>query len=495
MSKKKQKKTSTSGLSSPSKPSVPPRPHASNKPQYDRAALREDLVLGRFKSFDPDAEAREKQRAAEAAEAAAALAKKRAERLTFTRLITWWASKTIEARKANAPGGKKPQYADIKIPEHWPTPQIPREELQRVKGPRLSRTLYWWLTASKSTPASRTAPSRPPPKYPALQLSPEKPTSLAPLTTTQKAKRARGLYWIAGLGVWAMTSYGAYLYLQYSKAHRIYEQNEREYALGAKSRPEVDTLEVYEGISDRYDAGVRTSERFIGMPLLRRWMLWGLEGDVLEASAGTGRNNPYYNIGRISSITMVDNSPKMLEIAKSDFHKRYPSYGQIAFAAQDASEPISSPSGEGFDRVVQTMGLCSQKSPVDTLRNLERHCKPGGKILLLEHGRSHYAWLNSILDTYVLDHARSWGCFWNRDIGQLLRESGLVVTRISRFHLGTTWLIEASPRPRDAAQVRDETAQPGSLAGDRDCAVKGQPASGAAHATDASESPGGSTAS
>ncbi|KAF3919420.1 hypothetical protein ABW21_db0208009 [Orbilia brochopaga] len=438
------------------KPSTAPRP-TPKKPQHDREALREDKLLGRFKAFDPDAEAREKQKATEAAKAAAALAKKPVERITFSRLMTWWASKMIEARKTNAPAGMEPYYADIKIPAHWPTPHLPLEELQR--------------------------------------LSPEKPTSFKPLTTAQKVNRARGIYWIAGLGVWAMTSYGAYLYLQYSKARRIYEQDEREYALGFRVRPEVDTLQVYEGISDRYDAGVRTSERFIGMPLLRRWMLWGLEGDVLEASAGTGRNNPYYDVGRISSITMVDNSPNMLEIAKSDFQRRYPSYGQIAFAAQDASEPISSPSGEGFDRVVQTMGLCSQKSPVDTLRNLERHCKPGGKILLLEHGRSHYDWLNSILDTYVLDHARSWGCFWNRDIGQLLRESGLVVTRISRFHLGTTWLIEASPRPRDAAQLRDETAQPGSLAGDRDCTAKGQPESADVQATDASESPGGSTAS
>ncbi|KAJ6262329.1 hypothetical protein Dda_3136 [Drechslerella dactyloides] len=470
MSKKRQKKGSPSGSgSSPH--------HAPTKAQYDRTAAREDIVQGRFKAIDPAAEAREQRRAAEAAQAAAALAKKQAERL-----MTWWAAKMIEARKANAPPGMEPRYADIKIPEHWPTPQIPPEELQRLKGPRLSRTIYWWLTASNSTPsASHPAPPRPPPKYPTMKLSPDKPSSLTPLTPAQRTKRVRGIYWIAGLGVWAMTSYGAYLYLQYGKAHRIYEQNEREYALGFRSRPEVDTLEVYEGISDRYDAGVRLSELFIGMPLLRRWMLWGLEGDVLEASAGTGRNNPYYDVGRCSSITMVDNSPNMLEIAKSDFHKtdgyltrpgRYPNYGRIAFAAQDASSPISSPSGEGFDRVVQTMGLCSQKSPVATLRNLERHCKPGGKILLLEHGRSHYDWLNRILDTYVLDHARSWGCFWNRDIGQLLQESGLVVSRISRFHLGTTWLIEASPRPRSAAQLRDETAQPGSLAGDRDCAER-----------------------
>ncbi|EPS43868.1 hypothetical protein H072_2118 [Dactylellina haptotyla CBS 200.50] len=303
--------------------------------------------------------------------------------------------------------------------------------------------------ASPTTAPKVASSSRPPPrpgqKYPNIVLGDQKRPDLTP---AQKIKRVKGIYWITGLGVYALSSYGVYLYIQYGKAVKLQEENEREYSLGLKHRPEVDTNKVYEKISGNYDSSVRFSEWFMGMSLLRRWMLWGLEGDILEASAGTGRNNPYYHAAKCRSITMVDNSPKMLEIAKTDFQSRYPHYGHISFAAQDASQPIKSPSGEGFDRVIQTMGLCSQKSPVETLKNLEQHCRPGGKILLLEHGRSHYNWLNSILDAYVLDHARSWGCFWNRDIGKLLEESGLVVTKISRFHLGTTWLIEASPRPR-----------------------------------------------
>ncbi|KAK6528935.1 hypothetical protein TWF694_004164 [Orbilia ellipsospora] len=298
----------------------------------------------------------------------------------------------------------------------------------------------------KAAPSSRPPP-RPGQKYPNINLEEEKSSSTT-FTPAQRIKRIKGVYWISGIGVYALTAYGVYLYIQYNKAVDINKDNERQYKLGLKNRPDVDTNQVYERISENYDSNVRFSEWFMGMSLLRRWMLWGLQGDILEASAGTGRNNPYYHVGKCKSITMVDNSPRMLEIAKSDFEKRHPEYGHISFAAQDASQPIKSPSGEGFDQVIQTMGLCSQKSPVETLRNLERHCKPDGKILLLEHGRSHYEWLNNILDAYVLDHARNWGCFWNRDIGRLLEESGLVVNKISRFHLGTTWLIEASPRPR-----------------------------------------------
>ncbi|KAK6361845.1 hypothetical protein TWF730_005557 [Orbilia blumenaviensis] len=322
------------------------------------------------------------------------------------------------------------------------------QKLERVQPPRI-------LSQGPGAPRTPLRPPAPKQKYPNIVVD-ERPSTT--LTSAQKIKRVKGIYWITGIGVYALSSYGVYLYIQYGKAVKLNDENEKQYRLGVKDRPDIDTHQVYENISGKYDSNVRWSEFFMGMPFLRRWMMWGLQGDVLEASAGTGRNNAYYPVRNCKSVTMVDNSPNMLIIAKDDFERRYPRYGHISFSPQDASQPIKSPSGEGFDRVVQTMGLCSQKCPVETLRNLEQHCKPGGKILLLEHGRSHYDWLNNILDAYVLDHARNWGCFWNRDIGRLLEESGLVVTKISRFHLGTTWLIEASPRSRN----QDQTTEPGS---------------------------------
>lgn len=38
-----------------------------------------------------------------------------------------------------------------------------------------------------------------------------------------------------------------------------------------------------------------------------------LQGDVLEISAGTGRNMPYYNFDRVNNITFTDLSPGMLK--------------------------------------------------------------------------------------------------------------------------------------------------------------------------------------
>lgn len=196
-----------------------------------------------------------------------------------------------------------------------------------------------------------------------------------------------------------------------------------------------------------------------------------MKGDVLEVSAGTGRNSGYYPLKKCNSITMVDTSTSMLEEARKKFKgwlipfsrsnnltlflikiliygtEQYPKYKNIRFIVQDAAEPIRLPqTGKEYDTVIQSMGLCSHSSPVELLRNLGKTCKrDGGKIILLEHGRSHYKWLNDVLDSLAPKHAETWGCWWNRDVEAILKESGLVIDKISRYHFGTTYWIEARP--------------------------------------------------
>lgn len=72
---------------------------------------------------------------------------------------------------------------------------------------------------------------------------------------------------------------------------------------------------------------------------------------------------------------------------------------------------------------------------------MSRVCKPGGKILLLEHGRSHYNWLSRILDQNAVKHAKKWGCWWNRDILSILRAAGLEIETHKSFHFGTTHYV------------------------------------------------------
>ncbi|TDH69948.1 hypothetical protein CCR75_007565 [Bremia lactucae] len=92
-----------------------------------------------------------------------------------------------------------------------------------------------------------------------------------------------------------------------------------------------------------------------------------------------------------------------------------------------------------FDTVVDTFGLCSMDDPAHALKEMQRVCKKtSGRILLLEHGQSSFAWLSGILDKFADLHAQKWGCHWNRDIVALLDQAGLEVETMHRFHFGTT---------------------------------------------------------
>lgn len=49
------------------------------------------------------------------------------------------------------------------------------------------------------------------------------------------------------------------------------------------------------------------------------------------------------------------------------------------------------------------------------------------------------------------EHFRKWGCWWNRDIERIVRQAGLEVESLSRWHFGTTYLCVARP-PQHAAR-------------------------------------------
>lgn len=98
-----------------------------------------------------------------------------------------------------------------------------------------------------------------------------------------------------------------------------------------------------------------------------------------------------------------------------------------------------------FDTVVDMFGLCSYDDPVRALREMSRVCKPGGKLLLVEHGRGDTPRVNNHLDKWAPRHAKNWGCWWNRDIRRVVRLSGLTVEKWDNKHFGTSHYIVAKP--------------------------------------------------
>jgi methyltransferase OMS1 len=209
----------------------------------------------------------------------------------------------------------------------------------------------------------------------------------------------------------------------------------------------------------------------MGLGKKRRDLVQMARGNVLEVSCGTGRNLPFYELGErrgadrdgraivlgCRSVTFLDLSPQMVAITQEKFKHLYPAFSGVAFQAGDAGsvgpptvQRAASARGElplFFDTILQTMGLCSMPDPAATLRHLGSLTEPTrGRILLLEHGRSHYDWLNRILDNLAPAHADRHGCWWNRDIGEIVRESGLEIVEEKRWHLGTTWRYVLRPK-------------------------------------------------
>lgn len=98
-----------------------------------------------------------------------------------------------------------------------------------------------------------------------------------------------------------------------------------------------------------------------------------------------------------------------------------------------------------FDTVVDSLTVCTYPDPVATLRELARVCRPGGRLLLLEHGRSSVGWIGRLQDRQADRHARTLGCRWNREPLELVREAGLVPVEAERSFLGVFHRIVAQP--------------------------------------------------
>lgn len=275
---------------------------------------------------------------------------------------------------------------------------------------------------------------------------------------------------LGGITVLAFSSYSFYLYASLQRA----------IAEGTSIDIPADVSQRYNSIATTFDSSVESTENLIGLTRLRRKLVQQASGNVCEVSIGTGRNLTFYDWdfksfngmgnqltkrGKVKSFTAVDKSTEMLEIAHEKFSKEYPDLLGVRWVVQDAAEPLPSPPASAnersgnkkrkkYDTIVQTMGLCSTSDPVRLLKNLGESVEDDGRILLLEHGRGTWNWLNQVLDGLAPRHAIEFGCIWNKDIGKIVEDSGLEIVKMKRKHFGTTWWIELRPRRHEAAETR-----------------------------------------
>jgi ubiquinone/menaquinone biosynthesis C-methylase UbiE len=103
-----------------------------------------------------------------------------------------------------------------------------------------------------------------------------------------------------------------------------------------------------------------------------------------------------------------------------------------------------------FDTIVATFVFCSVPNPIRGLAELERVCKSGGKVVLLDHVLSANRILGGLMNITNPLVVRMMGANINRRTVENVSSSGLVVEKVTDLQAGIFKLIEARKNKQTA---------------------------------------------
>ncbi len=149
-----------------------------------------------------------------------------------------------------------------------------------------------------------------------------------------------------------------------------------------------------------------------------------LNGKLLEAGVGTGKNIQYYpdNI----EIFAIDFSEKMLDRARQKAVASVKEINLLQMDIQDLDFPDNY-----FDIIVTSCVFCSVPDPVKGLMELKRVCKNDGKIIMLEHMRSRREPLGKLMDLFNWVSLYTYGANINRRTIENINKAGLKILEVN----------------------------------------------------------------
>jgi SAM-dependent methyltransferase len=183
------------------------------------------------------------------------------------------------------------------------------------------------------------------------------------------------------------------------------------------------------GFAALYDTCLRATEE-AGLGEMRRQLLEGASGRVLDIGAGTGANVGLFG-PEAGEVVFCEPDPHM---AKRLRRKLSGSGGENAVVEAPAERlPFEDAS---FDTAVFTLVLCTVPDPAAALAEAVRVLRPGGQILFIEHVRSEEPRLARWQDRLH----RPWrfladGCNCNRDTVGAIEASQLRIGHVERDQL------------------------------------------------------------
>lgn len=193
-------------------------------------------------------------------------------------------------------------------------------------------------------------------------------------------------------------------------------------------------IKKFDKQAEKYDKRRKNDQLY----RFRQRIFQDAEGKVLEVAIGSGLNFPFYRSD--IELTGVDFSHEMLkkaECATADYP--FPS----TFIQKDVETMTFN--DNSFDTIISSTSFCAYQKPVAVLNQIQKWCKPEGKILLLEHGISTNKLLAGIQKMVNPLAVKIEGCHQNRDISDIVDSSDVKLIKEERYLAGALYLIWAKP--------------------------------------------------
>lgn len=173
---------------------------------------------------------------------------------------------------------------------------------------------------------------------------------------------------------------------------------------------------------------------------MRREVVGGARGRVLELGVGVGANWPFLPAG--IDYTGIEPDPYMVDRAR----RHAAEAGEDHTLLQAPAEALPFPDHD-FDTVIVTLTLCTVDDLDLALAEAMRVLKPGGELRFAEHVRARNR-LGSLLQDFAAPPWRWFGagCNLNRRTGDAIREAGLDLVELRTWRQGFIPMITGVAR-------------------------------------------------
>jgi phosphatidylethanolamine/phosphatidyl-N-methylethanolamine N-methyltransferase len=164
---------------------------------------------------------------------------------------------------------------------------------------------------------------------------------------------------------------------------------------------------------------------------------------VLEVGVGTGLSLPYYPLQ--CRLTGIDISAEMLKHAEIRAREHGLSGARfLRMGAEEMDLPDAS-----FDSVLATYVLSTVSDPGRVLSELRRVCRPGGRVVVLNHFGSRNR-LVALGERALTPISRRLGFVLNLSMENLLDGGGFTLERLEKVNIPPFWSLVVLSREKGA---------------------------------------------